>query len=93
MSAIKQERRIKKRYKRIAKVIRKHLENRSHAQRLRASKRVYDSALFDVSSMVELESIYNDYMIHMSHYPLLVEDKYKLLAGTGAITYEPTINI
>lgn len=85
--------RYKKRYHWISRIIRKHVTNRSHAPRLRASKRVYDSKMFTFSSMLNAEKEYASYMMNMANYPQWVTRRYQLTTGTGPITYEATISL
>lgn len=85
--------RYKKRYHRINRVIRKHVSNKSHAPRLRASKRVYNSNLFTFSSMLKADKTYTTRMMCAVEHKLFTDNLYKLTTRTGPITYEAAITI
>ena len=85
--------RYKKRYHRIIRVIRRHVSNNSHAPRLRASKRVYNSNLFMFSSMLKADNAYTTYMLRAAEHKLFTDNLYKLTTRTGPITYEAAIGL
>ena len=85
--------RYKKRYHRIIGVIRKHVSNKSHAPRLRASKRVYNSKLFSFTGIVKTDKEYAAFIMQQSNYPHWVSHRYQLAIGTGPITYETAIGL
>lgn len=85
--------RYKKRYHRIGRVIRKHVSNRSHAPRLRASKRVYNSKLFSITGILKTDKEYAAFIMQQSNYPFWVSHRYQLAIGTGPITYETAIGL
>ena len=82
-----------KRFHRINRIIRKHVTNRSHAQRLRASKRVYNSKLFSITGILKTDKEYAAFIMQQSNYPLWVSYRHQLAIGTGPITYETAIGL
>lgn len=90
MSAIKQ-RRVSKRYKRMLRIMRKHITNSSHAPRLRASKHVYNTQ-FSIDNILQTDRMYilNIAIFGSERFLNLLDTT---IGGTGPITYEATIGL